>query len=256
MIQFIEDEGYEAVAIPNLNGGEAINPVNGNFRRNWSIKTAEDKPYPDVLVHFRIAAFCAGLGEIGWSKIFLTPEFGPRQRFVLLMTDAELEPDPLYEGKICDRCKLCVKNCAGHAISKDESVKVTIAGRVVEWGKFNPMACEKGLQGGTDKKLNPFIEEYPRRYGYGRAIEGAAGCMRACMVHLEQRKVLKNKFHNPFRTSEPWKIDRKINYELTDEIIRHYEKNQQIEDAMEYMNYSQKDNFGTAKKEKINPLID
>ena len=126
---FMEDHGYEVVPLINANGGESVNTVTGKFREGWSRPVEEGKPHPDVLVHFRIAAYLAGLGEFGWSKVFLTPEFGPRVRFVVLLTDAELEPDPIYEGHICDRCKQCVMNCAGHAISMHESVKVTLAMR-------------------------------------------------------------------------------------------------------------------------------
>ncbi|OGV35461.1 MAG: hypothetical protein A2020_02285 [Lentisphaerae bacterium GWF2_45_14] len=259
MTRFLEDEGYETVPMLNMNGGEAVNPVNGNFRKGWSRPVKEGNPYPDVLVHFRLAAYMAGLGEIGWSKVFLTPEFGPRVRFALLLTDAELEPDPIYEGKICDGCKLCVKNCPAKAISKDESVKIVIDGHQVEWGKLDPMACEKGLQGGYENEVNPFDGEYPRRYGYGRAIGGALGCIRACMIHLEERKTIKNLFKNKFRSGKPWeKIDHSKPYELTSDVIEHYVKQDKIEEHDAYENYKNKDNYGTDKsgKEKINPLID
>lgn len=257
LTRFMEDAGHETIPMLNANGGEAINPVTGKFRKGWSRPAEDGKPYPDVLVHFRLAAYMAGLGEIGWSKVFLTPEFGPRQRFVILLTDAELEPDPIYEGKICDRCKLCVKDCKGNAISKDESIKITIAEHVIEWGKLNELACEKGLQGGVNKELNPFEDEYPRMYGYGRAIEGACGCMRACMIHLEERKKLKNVFHNKFRTSPQWKVDRSKPYELTQEVIEHYEKNDMIEDFDAYIKYSEEDNYGTAGEKQVeNMLID
>ena len=215
------------------------------------------KPYPDVLVHFRLAAYMAGLGEIGWSKVFLTPEFGPRQRFAIMLTDAELEPDPIYEGKLCDRCMLCAKNCYGKAISMDESVKVTVAGHELEWNKLNPLACEKGIQGGLNKELDPFEVEYPRMYGYGRAIEGAAGCIRACMIHLEERKKIKNQFKNKFRTSKQWEIDRSKAYELTQEVIDFYESKGMTEDYNAYIEYNERDNYGTAGKEDVvNPLID
>ena len=174
LTNFLEDEGHETVAMLNANGGEAINPVTGNFRDGWSVPVGDEKPHPDVLVHFRLAAFLAGLGEIGYSKVFLTPQFGPRQRFALCLTDAELEPDPIFEGKICDRCMLCAKHCPTGAISTTETVKVTVAGHELEWAKLNPLACEAGIQGGHDNELNPFLKEYPRRYGYGRAIGGAS----------------------------------------------------------------------------------
>jgi len=33
---------------------------------------------------------------------------------------------------------------------------------------------------------------------------GAAGCIRACMIHLEKRGKIKAKFHNPFRQRPSW----------------------------------------------------
>ncbi len=257
LTRYLEDRGYETVPMLNANGGEATNIVTGKFREGWSRPVAEGKPYPDVLVHFRLAAYMAGLGEIGWSKVFLTPEFGPRQRFVILLTDAELEPDPIYEGKICDHCKLCVKNCTGKAISKDESVKVTIAGHEIEWGKLDEMACEKGIHGGLDNELNPFEGEYPRQYRYGRAVEGAAGCIRACMIHLEERKKIKNLFYNKFRDKKPWKIDRSKPYELTEEVLKLYKEKGMSEAYDEYIKYNERDNLGIAKEsEPYNPMID
>ena len=52
----------------------------------------------------RIAAFLAGLGEIGYSKVFLSKEFGPRVRIACVFTDMELEPDPIIPpGTLCNR---------------------------------------------------------------------------------------------------------------------------------------------------------
>lgn len=249
LTRLLEDEGYETIPMLNTNGGEAINPVTGKFRRGWSRPVRDGLPYPDVLVHYRLAAYNAGLGEIGWSKVFLTPEFGPRQRFVILLTDAELEPDPIYEGKICDRCMLCVKNCHGNAISRTESVKVTVAGHQLEWGKLDQLACEKGIQGGANRELNPFEGEYPRKYGYGRALEAACGCMRACMIHLEERKKIKNLFKNKFRSQEQWEIDRSKPYELTPEVVEYYINNGMVEDYEDYITYNKKDNYGIAGKQ-------
>jgi epoxyqueuosine reductase len=256
LTRYIEDRGYEAIPMMNINGGEALNTVTGKFRKGWSRPAKEGNPYPDVLVSFRISAYLSGLGEIGWSKVFLTPEFGPRQRLVIMLTDAELEPDPIYEGKICDRCMLCVKYCHGNAISKDESVKATIAGHELEWNKLDALACEKGIQGGTNKELNPFEGDYPRMYGYGRALEGACGCMRACMVHLEERKKIKAQFKNKFSDGKQWEIDRSKPYELTEEVLEYYGKNGMIEDFNEFIKYNERDNYATAKKDVITPLID
>ena len=36
--------------------------------------------------------------------------FRPGQRFGVVITDVPLAPDPLFEGQIWDRCKLCVSD--------------------------------------------------------------------------------------------------------------------------------------------------
>lgn len=67
----------------------------------------------------RHAAVAAGLGEFGWNSIVLTPEFGPRQRFGAILTTAELEPDPMYEGEpLCNpNCRICTDMCPSGALS-------------------------------------------------------------------------------------------------------------------------------------------
>ena len=258
LCNYMEDHGYEVVPLINSNGGESVNTVTGKFREGWSRPVEEGKPHPDVLVHFRIAAYLAGMGEFGWSKVFLTPEFGPRVRFVVLLTDAELEPDPIYEGHICDRCKQCVKHCAGKAISMTESVKVTLAGHEVEWGKLDEMACEHGLQGGVNKEMNPFEAEYPRKYGYGRAIEGACGCTRACMSHLEERNKLTKTFRNKFRDPKKpfWTIDRSKPYEISQEIYDYYVNGPGLEEHRAMTEYNATQNYGSAAAAGVSSVPD
>ena len=71
-------------------------------------------------VSLRHCAVAAGLGEFGWMSIVLTPEFGPRNRFGVILTRAELEPDPLYRGpRLCrpEKCGICTKVCPSGALS-------------------------------------------------------------------------------------------------------------------------------------------
>ena len=42
------------------------------------------------------AAVAAGLGDLGWSGLVLTPDRGPRARFGSVITNAPLETDPVY----------------------------------------------------------------------------------------------------------------------------------------------------------------
>ena len=95
----------------------------------------------------RHSAVAAGLGEFGWRSIVLTPQFGPRNRFAVVLTHAELEPDPMYSGpKLClgEKCQICAKVCPTHAISfRDEaSVKVEMGGHTYEYNKLNWERCQ------------------------------------------------------------------------------------------------------------------
>ena len=48
---------------------------------------------------------------------------------------------------------------------------------------------------------------YPSfRHGYAVSICGRA-CDRACYIHLEERNVLKRKFHNKFREGQDWVLE-------------------------------------------------
>lgn len=221
--RFIEDYGYEAVPYPNLFSAIAQDLTTGKLKKDWSRPVSPDRPMPDVYLNFRIAAVICGMGEIGYSKMVLTPEFGPRQRFAFLFTDAPLEPDPLFEGKICDRCMICVKECSAGAISAKETEKVVIAGKTCEWGRFDIKKCSTGYTGGK-KETNPFwledqdpdwstemnggykFTKWRGAFGNNPAIEGGKGCIRACMIHLEEKGLIKNRFVSPFRKRKPWKL--------------------------------------------------
>ena len=226
---YIEDFGWEAAPVPNMYVGSAVNFATQSYDRERSVPVREGLPNPDIMPDFRICAFAAGLGQFGYSKVFLTPEFGPFQRFVVLLTDAPLEPDPIYEGKLCDKCMRCAKACTGNAISMTETESITVAGHKIEWGKLDVIKCSNAYMGGT-KEYNPFLPKhvdldkvyesyhgqksgqgnwtgYGSVFGHNPAIEGARGCMRECYAHLEERGVLKREFHNKFRDgTKPWMI--------------------------------------------------
>jgi ferredoxin len=223
--KMIEDEGYEAIPYGHQSDWRAIDNK-GFIRKGVSRPVAPGKPIPDIMVHLRIAAYLCGLGEIGYSKMFLTPEFGPRNRVGIIITEAEFEPDPIIKpGTICNRCMACVKDCPGNCISETKTVKQKLGGYDVEWGDLDEDKCDVYFAGGentnpgetgsyldgrTDRKPNfisPFFKKPRNLYNSGQAVCGARGCTRACMISLETRGVLKNKFHNKFRTEKPWTMD-------------------------------------------------
>jgi hypothetical protein len=54
---------------------------------------------------------------------------------------------------------------------------------------------------------SPFYKKPRNLYNTGQAVCGARGCTRACMISLESRGVLENKFETPFRRRKPWTVD-------------------------------------------------
>ncbi len=243
---FIEDHGFEAV--PVYPGVPECNPARGPLRPG--------QPGPDVFPAIRIAAVAAGLGEIGWSKVFLTRQFGPRQRLGMIVTDADLEPDPIVPpGSICDRCMACVRDCPGHCIPHvrdNQVVRIKLAGQTIEWADVHMGKCTL-THHGLNVEASPFLardcpglrlnvakqecsEEEAYKLAYtiagatwrktpefpsGRVVDyyktmldttgyyavcGAKGCIRACMMHLEQTGRIEATFQNEFRRREPWVI--------------------------------------------------
>ena len=144
----LESHGYEAVPSP---GGHTLLDEAPPPRD----PLARGKLPPGIMLHMRVAAALAGLGELGWSKVFLTPEFGPRQRFCILLTDAVLDPDPLFEGKLCDRCMACVRECPGRALG-GEKEGFEAEGRRFEWGRVDCGKC-KVTHWGLNPKASPFV---------------------------------------------------------------------------------------------------
>lgn len=148
---FIEDCGFEAVpvypGVPEvLSGRRAVLP---------------DRPQPDINLNVRIAAVACGLGEIGWSKVFIHPKFGPRVRIGTILTDAELEPDPLVEpGTYCNRCMRCVKDCPGGAIPRPgerEPIRIRIEDKTYEWGDVQMGRCTL-THHGLNYEISPFLK--------------------------------------------------------------------------------------------------
>ncbi len=139
--QFIERTfGYTAVPLPSgaMQNAVAINTDLPLF----------SGPYKGGLpMSIKNAALAAGLGEIGWSTHFLTPEFGPRIQLGALITNLELDYDKPYDGpRLCkpEKCGVCSSLCPTHAISaeKDGGYElVSAGGKTCKVTKFVPNRC-------------------------------------------------------------------------------------------------------------------
>jgi len=172
----LEGEGWRAIPMPATN--------------IWRFRPYDgvDRPFvPDISnIH---AAAAAGLGEIGWSGLLLTPEFGPRQRFCTLITDAPLAPTPLYRGPaLCDRCMMCAEHCLAEAFDKEvrgECV-VVIEDKEMRYADKNMWRCAWGEHFGLDLFLDKpdhideaVIREYLARHGRRGGEMGS--CLRFCL---------------------------------------------------------------------------
>lgn len=145
----IEDFGYEAV--PYYPGVPETQTSHRPVRPGGLA--------PDVHMAIRIAAVAAGVGEIGWSKVFLTRRFGPRQRLAAIITDLELEPDPLVEpNSICPLCMACVDGCVGAIphVKENRFVEIRIEDTVYRWADIDLGKCTLLYHGG-DPRLSPFL---------------------------------------------------------------------------------------------------
>lgn len=130
--QMIQIEGFETMIFPTTGLHPNMPPtgigVNETRLSDQQIWQGPSKKWADKYSPFRYtfgpvshrhAATRAGLGEFGYNNIVLTREFGPRQRFNTIITEAELVPDPLISEPIClrDNCRLCLKACIMEAIT-------------------------------------------------------------------------------------------------------------------------------------------
>ncbi|ABD39973.1 4Fe-4S ferredoxin, iron-sulfur binding protein [Methanospirillum hungatei JF-1] len=92
----------------------------------------------------KIAAHQAGHGWIGKSALLITPEHGPRVRWVTVLISAPIpqEKEPMDEQ--CGRCKACTQICPVHAISGDP-----FGTKEPGSFRFDRAACSKGF---SDRK--------------------------------------------------------------------------------------------------------
>jgi len=127
-----------AQMLDNL-GHKAVPIASSNIWRYRGYKELDANFAPDISHIY--GGVCAGLGELGWNGLCITPEYGARNRFVSIITDAELTPTPLYNGpKICDMCGECIRKCPTNAYRKE----VNGTKNVVVDGKDH-IFCNKNL---------------------------------------------------------------------------------------------------------------
>ena len=90
LVEALEEYGCRAMAVPATIGDE--------------------QPGVSYFSH-KAAATSAGLGWIGKTALFVSPEFGPAVRLATVFTDLELPPgEPIRSGR-CGDCRDCLDAC-------------------------------------------------------------------------------------------------------------------------------------------------
>ncbi|MGA2103762.1 MAG: 4Fe-4S double cluster binding domain-containing protein [Methanoregula sp.] len=79
-------------------------------------KRANDEKIAGAISH-KLAAHLAGLGWIGKSCLLVTPDHGPRVRWVTVLTDAPLTATGSVMVQRCGNCTQCVDACPQKAFT-------------------------------------------------------------------------------------------------------------------------------------------
>ena len=228
---YIEDYGYEAIPIMYYAHNLAKNSGEPALRPDGT-----PKPRPDIFFNFRTGGVLCGVGEIGHSRVLLTPQFGPAQRIYFIVTEAELEADPIITG-ICDHCMECVKHCPAKALCEQCNDNIKIPGiTTVHRSSIDELKCRLAhISGGLSPFAPEDVKQYVQNIADGTETEAADGsprpklsdipsvtakvpyaataqnkfgmpsalcgdgCVRACLVHLEKEGKLTGKFRHHFR---------------------------------------------------------
>ena len=187
LTRVIENEGYEAVPI-------FPNPIE---IQPQGVPVEKGKLAPNVYPDFNYAAVACGIAEISRNDLVFTAEFGSRQRFHMVITDAELEETPLMQKSVCDKCKKCAAACPLNAISETETFNTEICGKKMEVAKIDYSLCNLCKNGAFPNRLSKA----------GKPDRIAAACNRACLAHLEEEKRIGNLFENRFIQRDTWALD-------------------------------------------------
>ena len=134
--------GYEAVYSHNLTGaGSTVGSPRGQFN-DASCNALE--------------AVAAGIGQMALNGSVVTPEYGIHQRFVAIVTNADLSADSVQGGlaAACAGCEKCLNACPTCALRKESLTQLTLAGEQVtylpvdanrcDWASKYALVCEEG----------------------------------------------------------------------------------------------------------------
>lgn len=215
--RMLSDLGYATVPI-----------ASSNIWRYRGYKEMDAVFAPDISHIY--GGVCTGLGELGWNGLCITPEYGARNRFISIITEAELTPTPLYNGeKLCDMCGECVRNCPTDAYRKEcNGVKdVVVDGKHHRFANKNLWRCAWGEHFDIDLDLpipdvvdEKVLLDNVKNHGFRGGEFGV--CLKVCLPKNRRKWDLSysKKCARRIRNNEP-AIGMPMHRQLYDKILVH-----------------------------------
>jgi len=109
---FIEWLTYRVAGFLMRKGFKTITPIDWAGGEAWLNMDKRIHRFP-----FKVAAYEAGIGVFGKCGLIITPDYGPRAKLGVVMTNAVLEPTGRIEGfNPCINCTVCAESCPVEAI--------------------------------------------------------------------------------------------------------------------------------------------
>jgi epoxyqueuosine reductase len=115
LVRFLEDAGYQALAIP------AFLPIDMSDQLKGMLGE----------VDHRRAAVLAGIGTYGKNNLLLTKQYGPRVRLATVVTTATIAAGKPLRKSLCTECGACVDACPAHALDEPGKTDKRACGKVV-----------------------------------------------------------------------------------------------------------------------------
>lgn len=136
MGHFTQDVMLITMAVKTANqlelgwGYKSLPTPNTSYTGLGMLAPVEVLRYPSFFSQ-RHSAVRAGLGEFGYSNLVLNTEFGPRVRYCSIITEAELELDPIITKQIClrEKCDVvhgprCFRACTPQSLKLKEGIEL------------------------------------------------------------------------------------------------------------------------------------
>lgn len=107
------------------------------------------------LISMKHAAVLAGLGTLGKSTLMLNEKFGNLLTLGVVLTDLDLDSNPLAESICIEGCSQCIKNCPSQALD----------GQRANQAKCRPNTYGTNTRGYDTVKCNKCRAVCPMRFG-------------------------------------------------------------------------------------------